>query len=455
MHARIGSDRRETICAIASGTGGGIGIVRLSGPEAEAIGRRLVASLAVGLESHRLVHGLARDPDSGEPLDEVLACVMRAPRSYTGETVVELHGHGGAANLERLLDAAMRAGARVADPGEFTRRAFLAGRMDLTRAEAVAEVIAARSSRAVRLAQAQLRGEVSAKISSLRERLVALLAEVEARVDFPDERLDFVPGPVLAASLVALADEAASLAATQARGRLITEGMDVALVGRTNAGKSSLLNALAGEERALVDAAPGTTRDFVEVEVEIAGVRVKLVDTAGERDAVEDVERRGLELGRRRGRRADVVLVVVDGQLGFGEVEARLVSEASDGVSVLVAWNKADLQPAVGGVPAGVPVVATSALAGLGLDSLRAALALVIGGVAEDEVLITSARQRDALDQAVESLRAGAALLAADQPPELAAVDLRLALDRLGRITGDSVDDAVLDAIFARFCIGK
>jgi tRNA modification GTPase len=245
------------------------------------------------------------------------------------------------------------------------------------------------------------------------------------------------------------------LAATHARGRLIADGLEVALVGRANAGKSSLLNALAGEERALVDAAPGTTRDYLELEVDLDGVRVRLVDMAGERLVTEEVERRGLELGRQRRRRADLILLVVDGTVGFGEVEARLLAEVGDGVSVLLAWNKADLQPEVNGVPPGVQAVATSAVLGTGLTALGAAIGRATGDAGDDEVLLTSARQREALDEAVGGLRAGARLLADGQPPELAAVDLRVALDRLGRVSGDSVDEAVLDVIFARFCIGK
>lgn len=458
----------DTICAIASGTGGGVGIVRLSGPEAERILVRLVPSLPTPPESHRLYFGRVRDPQSGGPpgeppgevIDEVLACVMRGPRSFTGEDVAELHGHGGSANLARLLVAAVACGARVAEPGEFTRRAFLAGRVDLTQAEAVALVVAARSERALRVAQTQLRGGLAEAVSALRERLVSVLAELEARVDFPDEPLDFVPVARLGEALRAVSRETSELAASYQRGRALCEGIDVALVGQPNAGKSSLLNALLGEERALVDATPGTTRDFVEAELELGGVRAVVVDTAGEREAAEHLERRGLELGRRRWSRADVVVVVVDGTRGYSEVERRLAEQAVEaGSRVVWAWNKSDLALAPEEAPLGWgvwPVVTVSARSGAGIEALRQELVAGLGaGVEEDGVLVTSARQRELLVEAGEALAAGGELLARGEPAELAAIDLQVALDRLARVTGDQVDDAVLDQVFARFCIGK
>ncbi len=429
-------------------------MVRVSGRGAEGIARRLVRPWPVAAESHRLYLGRVFDPDSDELLDEVLGALMRAPRTFTGEDVLELSGHGGEANLGRLVEAVVRAGARLAEPGEFTRRAFLAGRIDLTQAEAVAEVIAARSERALRQAQAQRGGALGAAVTGLRARLVELLADVEGRVDFPDEELDFAPSAQVAAEAAALAGEVASLGRSYVRGRIIAGGIDVALVGRPNAGKSSLLNALVGEERALVDASPGTTRDFVEAEVEIDGLRVRLVDTAGERDDGGAVEQRGRELGRRRRARADVWVVVVDGEVGFGAVEARLAAAAGE-AAVVVAWNKADRAP-VARVDDGVAVVATSATRGDGLTELRAAIRRAVGDLGEEgAVAVSSARQREALEAAAAALAAGGEALGAGEPPELAAVELRVALERLGRVLGAGVGDEVLDAIFRRFCIGK
>lgn len=449
----------DTICAIATGAGGGIGIVRISGPRAAEVVRRLIRPWPEGPATHRLYLGRAYDPESDEDLDEVLGCLMRGPGSYTGEDVAEIHGHGGEMNLGRLLEATVRAGARVAEPGEFTRRAFLAGRIDLTQAEAVAEVIAARSARALRVAQAQRSGGLAMRVNALQKRLIVLLAEVEGGIDFPDE--DLGECPAIATAVGALGREVAELAATFRRGRILASGVDVALVGRANAGKSSLFNALLGEERALVDAEPGTTRDFIEMEMEFAGLRARVIDTAGEREEAtgEGVERRGVELGRRRRARADVMLLVVDGRAGFGEIERRIYAEASAGASagaLLVVWNKRDLAPLPRGIPAGARVVTTAATHGAGLDELRSAVREAVGDLGDEgAVTVTSARQKAALDEAAAALGVAEMALERGIPPELGAVDLRLALDRLGRVTGENVDSTVLDAIFSRFCIGK
>jgi tRNA modification GTPase len=447
----------DTIVAIATATGGGIGVVRVSGPAASGIARRLMRPWPEAPESHRFYHGWVHHPGTGEALDEVLGCLMRAPRSYTGEDVLELHGHGGAANLARLLDAVVQSGARVAEPGEFTRRAFLGGRMDLTRAEAVAELIAARSERAVRLAQGHLRGALAERVKALAERLLDVLAEVEAGIDFPEEDLEVREARALTGEVRALAGEVGVLAASYVRGRALMEGIDVVLVGRPNAGKSSLLNALMGEERALVDEAPGTTRDFIEAEMSLGGVRMRLVDTAGEREAEGQIEARGVLLGRRRRARADLVLLVVDGTVGWGELEERIRRETS--VPALVVWNKCDAArpPSRGLGTTEEGFVALSARTGEGLEQLRRALLeRVDSGDEEDAgVTVSSARQHEAFKVAEEALRRAAAVLAQGAPGELAAVDLRIGLERLQQVTGVSVGSDVLDRVFARFCIGK
>jgi tRNA modification GTPase len=443
---------RDTIAAIATATGGGIGIVRLSGPRAAAILAALVRPWPKQVQSHKLQRVTVHHPSSGEPLDEVLAVVMRAPHSYTGEDVAELQGHGGQLVLARVLEAALAAGARMAQPGEFTRRAFEAGKIDLSRAEAVAALIGARGERALRAAQAVNAGVLDDKIRAARNRLVQALAEVEGAIDFPEDAIEVAPEAATARLLREIADELATLGASY-RPRLF-HGAQVALVGRVNAGKSSLLNALAGEERAVVDAAPGTTRDAVQVEVAIDGLSVTLVDTAGERAEPEPIEQRGLELGRARAQRADLVLLVVDGTIGFGDMEAELWRR-HDGTK-LIAWNKRDLRRPPHELPVAARVIETSAPSGDGVAQLRDAIGRALNGDdLEEGVTVVSARQAEALRDGAAALRQAAALLEANEPSDLAAVEARRGLDCMGRVTGETVDAEVLDAIFARFCIGK
>jgi tRNA modification GTPase len=430
----------DTIAAIATARGaGGVAVVRVSGPEAIAIVAGLVGREAPALPDRRLVRGVARGRD-GARIDEVLVVAMRAPRSFTGEDVAEVHGHGGTVNAGRLLREVIERGARLAETGEFTRRAFERGRLDLAAAEGLLGVIEAASERAWRVAQAQLAGAVSERVAGLRARLTALVAELEACIDFPDEGLEFVASHEVAKTARAIGADCAALAATFRLGRALRDGIEVALVGPVNAGKSSLLNALVGRERALVAPEPGTTRDYVEARVEWDGVAVTLIDTAGERDADGEIERRGIELGRQRAASADV-------QVWVDEHGAAGVS----GNRTVRVRSKADLG---GETPAGA--IATSAQTGQGLDVLRArVLELAIGADGDDTVVVTSERQRGLLDRAATGLARLADALDARMPLELATVEAREALVALGAITGDEVGEDVLDELFGRFCIGK
>lgn len=448
-------DARETIAAIATAVGGGIGIVRLSGSRAGEIVGKLVRPWPQRPQTHKLQRGDVHDPATGERIDEVLAVVMRQPHSYTGEDVAELQGHGGALVMQRVLQAALAAGARMAEPGEFTRRAFEAGRIDLSRAEAVAALIGARSDKALRAAQAMSGGALSERIVRLRQRLVATLAELEGALDFPDDAAaDAQSDTASARALADISREMSELAASYRPA--LFRAAEVALVGRVNAGKSSLLNALAGEERAIVDEAPGTTRDAVAVEVALDGVAVTLVDTAGEREDPERIERRGLELGRARASRADVVVLVVDGAVGFRDEERQLwerMAEREAGAR-LIAWNKRDLGGARE-LPDGAMVIETAATTGDGVAELGRAIARAAAGDVEEGLSVVSERQAEALRDGAATVARAVEVLRAGEPPELAAVEARRALDAMGRVTGETVDAEVLDAIFARFCIGK
>ena len=444
---------RDTIAAIASGIGaGGIGVVRVSGPAALAIGGALT-----GGDPSRLVDRVARRVvvrgADGTRLDDGLALVMRAPRSFTGEDVLELHVHGGAVNLAQVLAAVVTAGARVAEPGEFTRRALEAGKIDVVRAEAMLAVVQAPSTRAWALAQRNLGGELSTEVTRLRADAAALLAEVEAGLDFPDEDLTPAGAAAIVGRAEALARACRRLEASFAAGRALEHGLVVALVGAVNAGKSSLLNALVGAERVLVSPEPGTTRDYVEVRVVWDGVAVTLIDTAGLRGEGGSLELAGRALGQRRAAEADVVLAVL-APGGAPEAEDARASTAAwlaDPRTVRVA-SKADL-----GAPCPPGALPTSAVTGAGLAELRGTVLARVGVVDDVEAgsaIVLSERQRGAAAEAGARF-AAAAELAASVPTEVRALELRAGLAALAALAGERVGDEVLDALFARFCIGK
>lgn len=448
-----GSDR-TTIAAIATGSGGGVGIIRVSGPQAAAVGQAVCHPWPETLASHHLYLGHVQSVN--ETVDEVLFCLMRGPRSYTGEDVLEIHGHGGAVNLTRLLEACYQAGATAAEPGEFTRRAFLAGKLDLTRAEAVAELVSARSMDAARQAQRHLSGELAQVAAELRRKAVALLGEFEGMLDFPDLEADQEIIRTAQHALAGLAGRVAALiAGFHQGGRVLHSGLEIAVLGQPNVGKSSLINALCGHERVLVDDQPGTTRDFVEVRLQWEGAAVTLIDTAGERAAAQGVELQGMRLGRQRWRSADLCLLVVDGARGLGAEEEQLLAAIPDGTPRLVIWNKIDQASCL---PAPAGAVACSALCGWGLAELRnTALRQVAPRLAGDgsELLVTSSRQAATLERALTALQAAQATLDRNAEAELVAAELRVAAARLGELTGQEVTPQVLDAIFARFCVGK
>ncbi|MGE5183326.1 MAG: tRNA uridine-5-carboxymethylaminomethyl(34) synthesis GTPase MnmE [Acidobacteriota bacterium] len=434
----------DTIAAIATAAGvGGVGIVRVSGPRAIAI----VAD-ALGLAERELgreVRVAWASTAGGERVDQVLAFAMRAPASFTGEDVAELHGHGGSHNLQRLLAAVTERGARLAEPGEFTRRAVLNGKLDLVRAEALLEVIHAGSERALRLAQQNLGGQLGAAVLDLERRALEVLAELEGRIDFPEDDLDAKSEPWVDRELAELAGRCARLSDDFRHARAVGAGVSVALVGPVNVGKSSLLNALVGTERALVAPAPGTTRDYLEVHDEWDGVAVTIVDTAGTRATADPIEARGIELGEQRVASADVVVVVNDGVAAWDD-------GARYGARALVVRSKADL----GGDARGV--LATSATTGAGLGELRRRV-LALAGVAEregrEDAFVTTARQHALAVAAREALAAAREAFAARRPPEIVALEVRQGVQVLAQLRGVEVGERVLDEVFARFCIGK
>jgi tRNA modification GTPase len=436
----------DTIAAIATPAGrGAIGIVRVSGPRAPEIARRLLGRLPAPRVA---THARARD-GAGAPLDEGVALYFAAPHSYTGEHCFEFQGHGGQVVLHAVLGACVDAGARLAEPGEFTRRAFLNGRMDLAQAEAVADLIDAASREAARSALRSLSGEFSSAVNALVAQLVELRALTEAALDFPEEEIDALHRDDAAARLQGIRLKLDDILARSREGSLLRSGIHVVLAGRPNVGKSSLLNRLAGEERAIVTPIPGTTRDALREAITIEGVPLVLVDTAGLRPASDEVERLGVERTRREVERADLVLAVFDASCG----DTALPVAPPPAAARVDVYNKVDLVPGFVAPVQGRAAVAVSAKTGVGMDALRHAILDAAGWKSHAEsVYLARERHLRALQAASGHLAAAAA-----QAPrwELFAEELRLAQQALGAITGEFTADDLLGEIFSRFCIGK
>ena len=429
-------------------------IVRLSGPRAEAIGRQLFQVPGCQpWESHRVLYGHVVDPASGERVDEALLLLMRAPRSFTREDVVEFHCHGGLAAVRRVQELVWAAGARPAAPGEFSQRAFLHGRLDLTRAEAIVEMINARGRRAAALAMAGLDGGLQRRIEDLRRRLLDPLAELEARLDFEDDLPPLDPAAVTAA-LIEVRDALERLVAEAQLGERLREGLRVAIVGRPNVGKSSLLNRLSRRERAIVADLPGTTRDLLESELVLDGVPLTLLDTAGIRPSDDPVERLGIARSREALASADVVLLLFDLGEGWTGADQALRDQVPTEVPLVVVGNKRDRLPP--GAPLEPAEVSLCALSGEGREELAAALLERCGvaGLQGLEVALNG-RQRELAAAAATALGRSLEAAAGGLPWDFWTIDLRDAIGRLGEITGDDVSEAVLERVFARFCIGK
>ncbi|MCP4599746.1 MAG: tRNA uridine-5-carboxymethylaminomethyl(34) synthesis GTPase MnmE [Proteobacteria bacterium] len=453
--------RADTIAAIATAPGpAALGIVRISGPRAAVVLDAIVPRAKAPTKPRHVAAATARHPRSGTSIDEVLCFFCPAPKTATGEDTAEIHGHGGPLILKQLLDAALEAGARVAQPGEFTYRAFRNGRIDLTQAEAVMGLIGARSERAAQVMVNQLAGDLGRSLSHDLDAIINVSAQVEAGLDFPDEDLPLEKAEEIANHLEKIGDRLSSIRDSYSLGSKLTEGARIAIVGPPNAGKSSLLNKLVGEDRVLVDPDPGTTRDVIEARSEACGIPLVFVDTAGLRKNAGRVERRGMEKTLETIRGADLVVIVIDGADRGEKYEDQLDIPGSLD-KLLVAVNKVDLPTwtDANDLKAAfkiAPRVPTSALTGEGMDRLIKTIAKMLGDRDdEDTRMLTTQRQYAAVDSCVEHVKKAALILCRGNDPELAAADLRWARESLASLWGRSATDEMLDAIFSRFCIGK
>jgi len=443
---------QDTIVAISTPLGeGGIGIVRLSGAEARPIAETIFQGK---LSNRRLSYGHIIDPDSSEVVDEVLVSYMPAPHTYTREDVVEINCHGGPLPLQRILQLALRCGARLANPGEFTLRAFLNGRIDLAQAESVLDIVTARTQASLRLALQGLRGGLSGAVKSLRSELMSTLAYLTARIDFPEDEVE--PQDVVQSLSESLA-RLRGLIATADSGIVYRQGVRTAIVGRPNVGKSSLLNRLLRQNRSIVTPIPGTTRDTVEEVVNLRGVPFLLVDTAGIIHSKDVVESLGVERSRRAVEQADLVLLVLDISEPLTDADRDIIALIGDRPA-LVAANKSDLrqEAQIDGLP--WEVVRTSALTGDGLSELEARMVnLALGGdvVTCDALMVANPRHKAALERAEKSLVQALDGVASGLPDDFITIDLTAALNCLGEITGETVHEELLEAIFSNFCVGK
>lgn len=453
----------DTIAAISTPLGeGGIGIIRISGKRAIEISDKIFRSPSKhkklkDLPSHTVHYGYICIPETGELLDEVLVTLMKTPRSYTREDVVEISSHGGFLSLKRILDLILRSGARLAEAGEFTKRAFLNGRIDLSQAEAVIDIIQSRTEMSHKVAVRQLEGGLSRKVNDVRDSLKHLTALVEASIDFSEEEIEIMSDEDLRTRIDQALYTIDLLIKTAEEGKILREGLSLVIIGKPNVGKSSLLNALLEEERAIVTPIPGTTRDVIEESMNLRGIPLRLIDTAGIRDTEDPVEVQGVLRSKNLLENADLILFVVDGSSPLTEEDKEILSLLM-GKKVLGVINKTDLPMAVGAeaeILSGIEWIKISAKEKTGLEPLKDLIVETTFRVPLESVWVTHVRHKNALVKASQSLLKARESIEQRMSGEFVAVDLRAALDSLGEIVGETTTEDILTEIFSTFCIGK
>ena len=459
----------DTIVAISTPLGeGGIGIVRLSGNESLQIAEKIFFSpknkSLRELKSHRVIYGFVKNPLTGEKIDEVLVAVMKSPHSYTKEEVVEINCHGGMITLRKVLEIVLSHGARLAEPGEFTKRAFINGRLDLSQAEAVIDLIRSRTDESRRISLEQLQGKLSENIISLRDGLADICASVEACIDFPEDEIETPEKLAFLDSMKNIREKLQLLLKSFDEGRFFREGLSTAIVGKPNVGKSSLLNALLKRERAIVTEIPGTTRDVIEEYLNINGLPLRLMDTAGIRDVVDAAEKEGVKRSLKSIESADLVIALFDQSEPLGQEDFEVLGKIRDKQAIIV-LNKADLQSGLDkGIfpaqhkPNAPSIVRISATRGDGLEELKDTIfnsCLRDWKEEREGVVVTNIRHKTSIGDAVKSLQKAEYALMESQPLEILALELRDAMDKLGEIVGIVTTEDLLNKIFSEFCIGK
>lgn len=457
----------DTIAAVATAYGeGGIGIIRLSGEEAKAILDKIFVPKQVqyreSIVNKRLYYGHIVDPASGQAVDEVLAVYMKAPATYTAEDVVEIYCHGSIVALRKTLTLALQNGARIADKGEFTKRAFLNGRLDLSQAEAVVDIVRAKTDKTFDVALSQMEGALSERVKEIRRALTDLLVDITVNLDYPDEDIEIITYMRLSESTSQIGDMIEKLLSTAGTGRIIREGLNVAIIGKPNVGKSSLMNALLREARAIVTEIPGTTRDTIEEVISIRDIPVKLTDTAGIRDTEDQIERIGIEKSKESFNRADLIIFITDGSSPLSKEDRRIMSKL-EGRKVIVLINKTDLglKAEEGEIKICLPhakVIRASIKNNIGIGELEREIEnMVYGGQVkqEESLLVTNVRHAELLKQARTAIGDAHAMSENSEALDFIEVDVRRCWELLGEIIGESVTEDIIDQVFARFCLGK
>ena len=455
----------DTITAISTPMGeGAIGIVRLSGDLAvETVNNVFSGKDLTTVDSHTIHYGTLKYPNTGEIVDEVMVSIMRAPKTFTREDVVEINCHGGVVAVNRVLELILdQPDIRLAEPGEFTKRAFLNGRIDLSQAEAVMDLIRAKTDRAMNVAMAQMEGRLSRLVRELRQQLLETIAAVEVNIDYPEYDAEEMTQAIVEEKAGEVKRVLEQLLETARQGKILREGLATAIIGRPNVGKSSLMNTLVQETKAIVTEIAGTTRDTIEEYVNVKGVPLKLIDTAGIRETEDIVERIGVEKSRKALEAADLVLLVLNGHEGL-TVEDEALLEAVKGMNAIIIINKTDLPQNMDSsklekLAAGRPIVATSLLLDEGIDALEAAIANLFfakGVESQDMTYISNARHNQLIKRTIGQIDEALGSAVMNMPIDMVQIDLRRAWDTLGEINGDTVQESLIDQLFSQFCLGK